>query len=91
MGPVTFGGVDWRRLTGRHDELRRYAAGDTTIQTDGGGITTIYDVLRKLIAGEPWTEEDRRAAYALVGELEAVNLLGNVATQVTTTEGRERV
>lgn len=88
---MTFGGIDWRRLTDRHTELRRQAVGDTSITTDGGGITTIYDVLRKLIAGEPWNEEDRRAAYALVGELEAVNLLGNVATQVTTTERGERV
>lgn len=52
---------------------------------------TIYDVLRKLISGEPWTEEDRRAAYALVGELERVNLLGNVAAQITTHERGENV
>lgn len=45
---------------------------------------TIYDVLRKLIAGDAWAEEERRAAVALVEKLERVNLLGNVAGQVTT-------
>lgn len=63
-------------------------AGDTSIPTEGRHPTTIYDVLRKLISGEPWREEERRAAYALVSELEAVNLLGNVAQTITAHDER---
>lgn len=70
----------------RQADLRREMAGDTSISTEGRPLTTIYDVLRKLISGEPWHEEERRAAYALVSELESVNLLGNVAQTITANE-----
>lgn len=50
---------------------------------------TIFDVLRKLIGGDPWNEEERREAYLLIGELEHHGILGNLAQVITTATARE--
>jgi hypothetical protein len=55
---------------------------------EGGPLSTIYDVLRKLIDDSPWSEEDRRRAVALVKELEQFNVFGTVAQKITMKESK---
>lgn len=45
---------------------------------------TIYDVLRKLVDGSVWTENERREAFALLIELERHAILGTTASRIHT-------
>ena len=50
---------------------------------EGGPLRTIYDVLKKLVDDSPWSEDDRRRAKALIGELQSMNVLGTIAEKLT--------
>lgn len=51
---------------------------------------TVFDVLRKLVSGDPWNEEERRQAFALIGELERQGVLGNRAAEIHTPTKEEK-
>lgn len=42
----------------------------------------VYDLLRKLVMGGSWTEEERAAAVKLVDTIEAVGVFGSSADQI---------
>lgn len=43
----------------------------------------VYDLLRKLIAGGQWTEEEREGAKKLVDDLQSVGVFGSSAEAIT--------
>lgn len=52
---------------------------------------SIYDILRKLIAGDPWGEEERREAEELITTLEASASLGTISSSERTRKREENV
>lgn len=48
---------------------------------------SIYDILRRLIAGDPWGPVERREAEELITRLEATAALGTISSQERTPGG----
>jgi hypothetical protein len=46
-------------------------------------MNTLYDLLRRLLAGGAWTEEERREAVALINQLEQSAVFGNRVAEIT--------
>lgn len=64
--------------------MSTFSYGGRVTVSDEREPMTIYDLLRKLMADQPWTEDERREAAALITELERNNVLGTRAGQLTT-------
>lgn len=43
---------------------------------------TIYDLLRRIVTGGAWTEDERREAAALITELERDAVFGTRASEI---------
>lgn len=49
---------------------------------------TIYDLLRRIVTGGAWTEDERRDAAALISALEQNAVFGTRASELTMKEER---